>query len=77
MGLAMLDALYKRDTYTNLWSIQAYRIRHEYQFIVYCDGYNPFLPHMEKTIIYDLFFKKSYKIVDKVSSHEKSQYAGG
>ena len=26
VGLAMLDALYKRDTYTYLWSIQAYRI---------------------------------------------------
>ena len=33
VGLAMLDALYKRDTYT------AYRIRHEYHFIIYCEGY--------------------------------------
>ena len=30
-----------------------------------------FLPRMEKMIIYDQFFKKSFKIVDKVSSHEK------
>ena len=30
-----------------------------------------FLLRMEKMIIYDQFLKKSYKIVDKVSSHEK------
>ena len=31
-----------------------------------------FLPRMEKMIIYDQSFKKSYKIEDKVSSHEKN-----
>ena len=31
-----------------------------------------FLPGMEKMIIYDQSFKKSYKIEDKVSSHEKN-----